>query len=354
MSGGLPSLIRLAAAACIAGLLACAPAMAQPAQPPGVGSNAAQDRGVHANPSRAPEASEQQLLEVLRNGRMPDGPIRGSVYIPDAKASVLVQPEGRTWREFRVETARWIHVALLALALLAVLVLAAFVGTQRFRPDPDGRRILRFRAFDRFLHWLTAVSFVVLALSGLNVVFGRIVLQPWMGDLAFARFSGWALVAHNFTGLAFMLGVVLMLGLWMGHNLFHRIDWQWIRRGGGMFGGDHPPAEKFNAGQKGIYWVSVLGGLAMAATGVAMMLPIGTLGVNGMQLVHGAHTIVAALMIAVIIGHIYLGVWGVQGSFRAMAQGDVDLNWARTHHSVWADRVLAAESARRRGVEPAE
>ncbi|MHB2169329.1 formate dehydrogenase subunit gamma [Alsobacter sp. R-9] len=323
----------------LAALVLGTPALAQQPAPGGVGSNAAQDRGVHPNPSRAPEATEQQLMNVLRQSAMPDGPVRGNVYIPDAKAAVLVQPEGRTWRDFRVGPSRWTHAILFGLAILAVLALALLVGAQRYTPDPEGRRVRRFTACDRFMHWMTAVSFVVLALTGLNVVFGRLILQPWMGDRAFAAWSGWALVAHNFTGYAFLLGILLMAGVWMRHNLFHRVDWQWLRRGGGIVSHEHPPAEKFNAGQKLIYWVSILGGLAMGVTGVLMMIPTASLSVNGMQLVQSLHTLVAAVMIAVIIGHIYLGVWGVRGSFDGMARGDVDLNWARSHHSLWVERL---------------
>ncbi len=200
--------------------------------PSGVGSNAAQDRGVHSNPSRAPDATEQQLLDVLRRSAMPEGKITGSVYIPDARAAVLVQPEGRMWRDFRVGGSRWTHGVLFALAILAVLALAVFAGTQRYRPDPSGTAhpaLLRLRP----LHPLVdGVSFVVLALTGLNVVWGRVLLQPWMGDAPFSTFSAWAIVAHNFTGFAFILGILMMAGLWMGENLFRSYDWACCARAG--------------------------------------------------------------------------------------------------------------------------
>jgi formate dehydrogenase subunit gamma len=326
----------------------------------GVGDNAATDRGVQQNPSRAP-ADEQQLLNVLRQSAMPDGPVRGNVYIPDPKAAVLVQPEGRTWRDFRVTGARWTHVILIALALLFILALALLRGAMTYRPDPQGRRLLRFNAFDRFVHWMTATSFVLLALSGLNVVFGRIVLQPWLGDGPFSTFSFWSLNVHNVVGYAFLLGILAMAVMWARDNLFRDYDWNWLRRGGGVLGGEEPPAGKFNAGQKMIYWGAVIGGLIMGATGILMTLPISLLGVNAMQWVHGGHSVVAGLMIALIIGHIYLGVWFVRGSFDAMARGDVDLNWARKHHPLWADRVTGeapaaplARGPRGRPPQPAE
>jgi formate dehydrogenase subunit gamma len=331
-------LLRLVALLTLAtGLgFAAPPALAQ------VGSNAASDRGVYQNPTQAPTDDEAALLRTLRSGQMPDGQVRGNVYIPDRKASILVQPEGRTWRDFRVGPSRWVHAGMLALSILAVIVLAVARGSADYQRDPLGRRILRFRAVDRFVHWLTAVSFVLLALSGLNFVFGRIVLQPLIGDGAFSTLTQWGLFTHNYVGYAFLVGVLTMAVLWFRDNLFRRIDRLWFRRGGGLFSGEHIPAEKFNAGQKLIYWIAVLGGLALGVTGVIMMLPIGTVGVGGMQWLQGIHTLVAAAMIAVIIGHIYLGSWGVQGSFEAMTRGDVDLEWARTHHPLWADRKLGS------------
>ncbi len=339
-------------------VFAQAPAPQSPAaQPPaaqnqGTGSNAATDRGVHPNPSRMPNASEDELMRVLRQGQMPPDKVVGNVYLPDRKLAVLVQPEGRTWRDFRVSTSRWVHGILIGLAVLSILVLALVRGRDGYRPDPEGRRVLRFRPVDRFVHWLTAVSFIVLALTGLNIVFGRVLLQPWLGDAAFSAMTQWGLLAHNFTGYAFMFGILAMAVMWVQDNLFHRVDWTWFKRGGGLLTKEHIPAEKFNAGQKLIYWGAVLGGLVMAITGVLMMLPISSLGVNGMQWVQGIHTVVAGLMVALIIGHIYLGTWGVAGSFDAMARGDVDLHWARTHHPLWIERIYGRRRDRR--AEPAE
>lgn len=306
----------------------------------GVGSNAATDRGVYSNPQRAPLATEQELLDVLRVQQMPPGKVSGTVYIPDSKAAILIQPEGRGWRDFRVGTSRWIHGGLILLAILAVAALAAFRGSQDYQRDPQGRRILRFRPIDRFVHWIMAVSFVLLALTGLNILFGRVLIQPWLGDAAFSTLTQWGLVVHNATGLAFGLSVIVMAVLWLRDNLFSRVDMVWFRRGGGLLTGEHIPSDKFNAGQKLIYWSAVIFGLALLVTGVLMMIPIATLGVVTMQVMHGIHTLVAALMIAIIIGHVYLGSWGVQGSFDAMSRGDVDLEWARTHHPLWVERKL--------------
>ncbi len=315
-------------------------------------SNEATDRGVHPNPSRNPSATDEELMRVLGQERLPPDRVQGNVYLPDRKLGVLIQPQGRTWRDFRVTGTRWIHGILLGLAVLAVILLAVLRGRDRYRTDPEGRRILRFRAVDRFVHWMTAVSFILLALTGLNFVFGRTLLQPWMGDGAFSAMSLWGLSVHNAVGFAFLLGILAMAVMWVQDNLFHRVDWVWFRSGA-LFRKVHAPAEKFNAGQKLIYWGAVLGGLALGVTGVLMMLPISTVGVNGMQWLQGVHTVLAGLMIALIIGHIYLGTWGVEGSFEAMSRGDVDLHWARTHHPLWVEDAYGRRRPDGR-FEPAE
>ncbi len=128
---------------------------------------------------------------------------------------------------------------------------------------------------------------------------------------------------------------------WLAQNLPSRVDIQWIKAFGGMFGGPHPPARKFNAGQKMIYWIAVFGGGAICVTGVALLTPFYVLNIEGMQIMHLVHSVIAALMIAVIIGHIYLGTIGIRGSFDAMATGRVDLNWAHEHHRLWLEEEEA-------------
>jgi formate dehydrogenase subunit gamma len=308
----------------------------------------ATDEGMYYNPSRAPIHSEQDLLNELGVTAMPSEALRGQVYIPDEKLGVLVQPQGRAWRDFRTYINPWIHAGLIALALIAVILLAILRGSQDYQRDPDGRRVARFRPVDRFVHWSMAVSFIVLALTGLNIVFGRWLIQPLIGDIAFGQMTLWGMIIHNSVGYVFIVAIFAMAVMWLQDNLFNRVDWYWFRRGGGLVSGEHIPAEKFNAGQKLIYWFALIGGLALGITGILMMLPIGQIGVNALQWMHGIHSVVAALMIAMIIGHIYLGSFGVQGSFEAMSRGDVDYEWARTHHPLWVGRILGARRRRDR------
>jgi formate dehydrogenase subunit gamma len=214
----------------------------------------------------------------------------------------------------------------------------------RIESGRSGRTIVRFNAAERFVHWMTATSFVILALSGLNITFGRPLLLPLMSPAAFTAWSEWAKYAHNYLSFPFTLGVILIFLMWIAGNIPNRIDLEWLKRGGGMVGHDHPPAYRFNAGQKLIYWVVVLGGGAIAVSGYVLIFPFYGTTIETMQNAEIIHSVVAMLFIAAMLGHIYIGTIGMEGAFEAMGRGTVDINWAREHHSLWLDE----EGARRR------
>jgi formate dehydrogenase subunit gamma len=286
-----------------------------------------------------PPANEKELLEYLK--KCPPGqPCAGRVTIPDEKSATLVQDQGRMWQE-RMEgpVKRWG-----GWFLIAVLVLLALFYMTRGRVKVDGglsgRKIERFTGFERFVHWTTAVSFIVLGLTGLNIRFGRSILMPLLGEDGFAAVSAFGKTLHNFTSFAFIAGLVLMLLIWIGHNFPAKGDGAWIKAGGGILKkGVHPPAGKFNAGQKLIFWAVILLGGAIAVTGIIMMFPFYFASMSGMQLATFLHSILAILLIGVILAHIYIGTLGMQGAFDAMGSGQVDLNWAKEHHSRWVEQV---------------
>lgn len=301
------------------------------------------------NPT-ASSVKEQQLLQELNR-------IQGRVSIPDQRSGVLEQPAGRDWRQFHQVTLRWIG-AIVILGMLALLVIFYLTrGMIRIRSGRSGRTIMRFNAFERTVHWMTAACFIVLALSGLNITFGRSLLLPLIGLEAFSEWSQWAKYAHNYLSFPFTIGVVLIFLMWIGGNIPDKVDVEWIKRGGGLVGDDHPPAGHFNAGQKMIYWIVVLGGGAVAVTGYLLMFPFYATGIEGMQVAQVVHSIVAVLFVAAMLGHIYIGTVGMEGAFEAMGTGNVDVNWAKEHHSLWLEERKAGEAAanaRSAAASPAE
>jgi formate dehydrogenase subunit gamma len=301
------------------------------------------------NPT-ASSVREEQLFKEMRR-------IDGRCTLPDQKACTLEQPAGRDWRYFSQVTLPWIG-AIAILGMLAILVLFYLIrGMVRIERGRSGRTVVRFNAFERFVHWMTAVCFIVLALSGLNITFGKDLLLPLIGAEAFTGWSQWAKYAHNYLSFPFTLGVVLIFLMWIAGNMPSRVDVEWLKEGGGIVGNQHPPARRFNAGQKVIYWIVVFGGGAVAITGYLLMFPFWGTGIAGMQTAQVVHGIVGVLFVAVMLAHIYIGTIGMEGAFEAMGTGTVDENWAQQHHSLWLEEekakghVPAAPSGR---MQPAE
>ena len=186
---------------------------------------------------------------------------------------------------------------------IADYFLSSCAGMVRIQSGRSGIKIVRFNAFERFMHWMTATCFILMALTGLNITFGKVALLPLIGPRAFSTWSLAAKYAHNFLSFPFTLGVILIFLMWLMGNIPNRVDVEWFKRGGGIVGHDHPPAYRFNAGQKAIYWIVVFGGAAVAVTGYLLMFPFYGTTIAGMQLAQMVHGTVAVLFVAVMIAH---------------------------------------------------
>jgi formate dehydrogenase subunit gamma len=330
---------HLASALAVALIVAVAvPASLNAQQPPSV------------NPT-AQSVKEQQLLQEL-------GRIQGRGSIPDVKSSTIEQPAGRDWRHFHEVVLHWIG-AVAVLGMLALLIAFYLVrGMVRIQSGRSGRTLVRFNVFERFVHWMTAACFVILAVTGLNITFGKDVLLPLIGHDAFSAWSQWAKYAHNYLSFPFTIGVILIFLMWLAGNIPNRVDVEWLKEGGGIVGHKHPPAYRFNAGQKMIYWIVVLGGAAVAISGYILMFPFYGTTIAGMQIAQVVHGVVAVLFVAVMLAHIYIGTIGMQGAIEAMWNGTVDLNWAKEHHALWVDEEMqkgkTTTGAPRQAATPAE
>jgi len=306
---------------------------------------------VQAQLYQTPGPNSPTSKDQVQLYQTPDDQITGRVSIPDEKLAVLVQPEGREWREFRTSTLKIIAGAVILgmMALLAIFYLIR--GTVRIQGGRSGRTVPRFGTMDRFAHWTTAVSFLVMAITGLVLIFGRPLLIPLIGHQAFTTLANASKYLHNFSSVPFVIGLVLILVLWVRDNIPEKADIVWLKTMGGLIGkhGEHPEAGRFNAGQKGIFWAVVFGGVALSISGFLLMMPFSVTGIGGMQILHVVHGVVAALLIAVIIAHIYIGSIGMEGAFDAMGSGEVDENWARDHHRRWYEeqvRTMRANDGR--------
>ena len=176
--------------------------------------------------------------------------IEGRIDIPDGKAAVLMQPAGRTWDYFH-EVLLHRGGAIVILGMIVVLAAAYLImGRLRITAGRSGRKIVRFKAFERFAHWLTAVSFVILGLTGLNITFGKIVLLPVIGPDAFSYVSELSKYTHNFTSFAFMAGLLLIIVIFFRDNLPAKVDLDWVRQGGGFIRNRHAPGGQVQSGRE--------------------------------------------------------------------------------------------------------
>ena len=286
---------------------------------------------------------------------------KGNVSIPNKDAGILVQSQGESWRQFRMNDLVT-YGAFLILGIIVILALFYSTrGTIKISAGRSNKKIKRFNMLDRFTHWLTAVPFCVLALTGLNLIYGKDLILPIVGPEAFSALTTVGKNLHNFMGFAFILGIILMVILWVRHNLWDKYDRGWILNGGGMFDENvHPPAKKFNFGQKIIFWSVVISGASLSYSGISLMFPFefspfaGTFSflnyfgfnlptnlepIQEMQLTQSWHGILSVLMVTLIIAHIYIGSIGMEGAIDAMWDGEVDENWAREHHSAWVAEI---------------
>jgi formate dehydrogenase subunit gamma len=266
--------------------------------------------------------------------------IAGRIDIPDLKAAVLEQPVGRTWDYFHEVLLHW-GAAVVIIGMILLLSLAyVIIGRIRIAAGRSGQKVLRFKAIERFSHWLTAISFVVLGLTGLNITFGKIMLLPLVGPDTFSDIAQAAKYVHNFTSFSFVAGLILITVMFFKDNFLERIDIDWLKQGGGFIGSKHAPAGRFNLGEKLVYWLSVGAGIAVSVSGFLLLFPFYGTNIAEMQIAQVVHAVVAVLFIALILGHIYIGTLGMEGAFDAMATGEVDVNWAKEHHDLWLAQKL--------------
>ncbi len=281
-----------------------------------------------------PQPSDSDSWRRIRRG------LQGSVSIPDKKAGMMVQSEGEVWRNVNNGPLKNYGGWLLA-AVLGVLVL--FFAYRRRIPVEhglSGETVERFNNLERFTHWLTATCFIVLALSGLNVMYGRFFLIEILGPQGFASLTALGKTLHVYFAFGFMLGVAMTFVVWVQDNIVDKYDFNRLLKAGGLLmKGVHPPARKFNFGQKFVFWSVFVGGVVLSVTGLVLVFPFAITDIFGMQDAQLIHAVVALVLISIIIGHIYIGTLGMVGAFDAMGSGQVDKNWAKEHHSVWFEEV---------------
>jgi formate dehydrogenase subunit gamma len=290
---------------------------------------------------------------------------QGYTSLPGAERGMLIQPfvdypgstfttAGEAWRQVRNDWIIPYGAALLGIVLLAIALFYWRRGSLG-HATRGGRTIERFTPFERAAHWTNAVTFVVLAVSGLVMAFGKFVLLPVIGGTLFGWLTYALKTAHNFAGPLFAVSLTIVIITFIRDNLPRAEDATWIARAGGMFGGAEVPSHRFNAGEKLLFWGGVLLlGLVVVGSGLFLdkLVPGFVFTRGEMQVAHMIHATAAILMMAAFLGHIYMGTLGMKGAYSAMRTGYVDESWAREHHALWAEDIEAGKIPAQRSAPP--
>jgi formate dehydrogenase subunit gamma len=260
--------------------------------------------------------------------------------IPGRESNRLIQGAGREWRAFRngplTQYGGWLLVIVLAAIALFYLV----KGSIKLHGRPTGRLIERFNAVERAAHWTMAISFVVLALTGIVLFFGKYIILPWLGYTGFSWLTVISKNLHNFIGPLFIFALVVSFLIFVKDNMIRAMDIKWLTKLGGMFGKEEIPSGRFNGGEKAWFWGGlVLLGAVVSVTGLILDFPNWNQGREVMQQANVVHAIAALLFIAASFAHIYLGTIGMEGAYRSMRDGYVDEEWAKEHHALWYEEV---------------
>jgi formate dehydrogenase subunit gamma len=271
--------------------------------------------------------------------------VPGYTSVASEAHKVLIQNSGQNWREIRngplANIAPWVLAAVLA--IIGLFYVAA--GRDRLEEPRSGDLILRFSLAERILHWVTAVLFILMAITGLSMLFGRAILIPVFGYSGFASYMQVGKMVHNYCGPIFLAGVVIEIIVWIKDNIPKKMDLIWFKNLGGMIGkGPRPHSGKVNGGEKAWFWIVVIAGLGIGITGLILDFPNFGQSRLTMQVAHIIHASLAILFIAASFGHIYIGTIGAEGTFEGMWSGKVDASWAKQHQDLWYEEKVGPES----------
>jgi formate dehydrogenase subunit gamma len=281
---------------------------------------------------------------VWRDVRSGETPPYQTSQVRGIETTVLVQSGGEIWRQIRNGPITIYGGWLIVLVVAAIGLFYWRKGAIKLHGKPTGRLVERFNSWARIIHWSTAISFVILGITGLVILFGKYVVLPLLGPTVFSWLAVLAKNLHNFVGPLFAVCTVIMIVTFVKDNLPKAHDLKWFAKAGGLFTGEHVPSGRFNAGEKSWFWVGViLLGIVVSVTGFILDFPNFEQGRLVMQQANVVHAVAALVFIVLSLGHIYMGTIGIEGAYESMRNGYVDETWAKEHHEYWYNEVMAGK-----------
>jgi len=340
-------------------LVVCAPAMAQSTAqdeaPPSTPQEAQKQRSVTQPGNNAPVWRQVESGAPARTslpGRETDVLIQGPARFLGQNVSITA---GEAWRQFRNGPITFYGGWLVLIALIAIAALYFTKGAVKLHDRPTGRKLLRFTGAERVVHWSVAISFCILGISGLIMLFGKYILLPVIGYTLFGWLGNLSKNLHNFVAPFFMVSVLVMVVIWIRDNLPKSYDLKWFAGAWAFFArGKHIPSGRFNAGEKAWFWIGVVAlSVIVSWSGLILLFPNFDQTRAVMQDAWVWHASAALLYIAMSLGHIYMGTIGVEGAYGNMREGYTDETWAREHHEYWYNEVKSGQPRASGGAVPA-
>ena len=308
------------------------------ALPPGSTSVAQQQGENQQQRAQTQPYNNAPVWREVRSGKEEYTSIKGR------ETGVLIQTYGETWRQLKNA---WITPIVGWLIAAVVVVIGAFYkwrGAIKVRGAPTGRLIERFTPLERYTHWVVGISFAILGITGLIMMVGKYVLLPVIGYALFAWLAQLSKHLHNFAGPVFVVSLLVFIVMLIKDNLPRLYDLKWFVKLGGMVSGEHVPSGKFNAGEKVWFWIGVvILSLIVGASGLVLNFPNFDQVRAIMIEANVVHAVAAGAVMAVSLGHIYLGTIGLEGAYEAMRNGYVDEAWAKEHHEYWYNDVKSGK-----------
>lgn len=291
------------------------------------------------NPINNDQNPRANFWRAVRQG------VVGYSAVSGAESGVLINNGGQNWRQMRngiiATYGGWAIIG----TLIGVLMFYLIRGKIKLTAEKSGLTVPRWQRWERIMHWYTAILFVILAITGLSLLFGRVVWIPILGAKGFSIWASLSINVHNVVGPFFSIGVFAMLLFWLKNNIPNATDIKWLASGGGIIGNNHPSAGKTNGGEKIWYWIVILVGLlAVCGTGLVLIGWAAQWGIGDgsratMQYMLQIHASAAIIWIIVFFGHAYIGTIGTEGALEGMTTGRVSSEWAKQHHDLWYEEV---------------
>ena len=263
----------------------------------------------------------------------------GYTAVKGRETGELIQGSGEVWRQLRNGPIATYGSWLIGITLAVLSLFYMWRGRVELIHPRTGKTVERWTLNERRMHWITAGLFIILGITGLSLLYGRMVLIPLFGHNGFSAYAAIAKWVHNILGPVFMVALLSMIVNWFSNNFITKVDIQWFKEFGGMVGDNHPSAEKLNGGEKIWFWSLTTVGMLLCFSGLVLDFPNFDQQREWLQLSHLIHVLTAFVLMSFAFGHIYIGTIGTEGALEGMVTGQVDTAWAKQHHDLWLKKL---------------